>query len=129
MRVHRPRRAIRRGRLASAATMEGRKEMRPAMHLGAVRRVLGDLGRHNEEVSMKRGTPRRPNGKRKTKLSTRPAAAYAEALDLALSDSAGNRSRIFTLLRTAAGAGHAMAQHALATWYLFGVGVKRNYRK
>lgn len=54
---------------------------------------------------------------------------YKTALGLALRDRRKDRPLIASLLKEATALRHPEATHALATWYLFGKGVPRNYRK
>src|SRR5260221_8335384 len=56
-----------------------------------------------------------------------PEAKYDRALALARNGREKNASRVLPLLRDAANAGHAMAAHALATWYIHGIGVRRDF--
>lgn len=60
---------------------------------------------------------------------SRAEHAYRKALALAKRGRARYASRALPLLREAAAGGHGLALHALATWYIHGVGVRRNYRK
>jgi TPR repeat protein len=65
------------------------------------------------------------------KHSTEIAGAevmYQQALALAKRGRKGQAQRALPLLRAAADAGHAMAAHALATWYIHGIGVRKNFR-
>jgi TPR repeat protein len=54
---------------------------------------------------------------------------YQRALQLARQDLARHKREILVLLRKAAELQSPSAQHALATWYLFGVGVRKNFKK
>ena len=56
-----------------------------------------------------------------------PDAMYARALALAKQDQKANAPRVIPLLRAAATSGHAMAAHALAIWYLQGIGLRKNF--
>lgn len=57
-----------------------------------------------------------------------PEEAYARALALAKKGRQKHAAEVIPLLRAAAEAGHPMASHALASWYIHGVGVRRNYK-
>jgi hypothetical protein len=67
---------------------------------------------------------RRKNIGRSAKRSSR--VDYEQALRLAQTDRDANLPQILALLRRAVAAGYGPAQYALATWYLFGVGVRKN---
>jgi hypothetical protein len=54
---------------------------------------------------------------------------YKKALLLARARPDRNPKRVLPLLREATRLKHPMAIHALATWYLFGVGVRKNRHK
>ena len=54
---------------------------------------------------------------------------YEAALALATSkNGARHRPKVLKLLRSAARDGDSRARYALATWHLFGVGVRKNAR-
>ena len=55
-------------------------------------------------------------------------AMYARALALAKKGRKAQAHRVLPLLRAAADGGHAMAAHALASWYIHGIGVRKNFR-
>jgi len=60
---------------------------------------------------------------------TPPAeVAYQQALALAKKGRKAHAHRAVPLLRSAADDGHAMAAHALATWYIHGIGMRKNFR-
>ena len=52
---------------------------------------------------------------------------YRQALRLAKKGRRRQAGRIIPLLRAATERGHAMAAHALATWYIHGIGVRKNF--
>ena len=54
---------------------------------------------------------------------------YFEALALAKQSREKSAARVVPLLRAATSLGHRMAAHALASWYLHGIGVRKNFRK
>lgn len=56
-----------------------------------------------------------------------PSDMYDRALVLAKRGRKSQAARVIPLLRAAAGAGHAMASHALATWYIHGIGLRKNF--
>ncbi len=60
---------------------------------------------------------------------TKQNSAYDSAFRLARRGHLKDRPRVVSLLETAVSENHLDAIHALATWYLFGVGVRRNFRK
>ena len=62
------------------------------------------------------------------KRSTDAEVMYQEALTLARRGRKAQAHRALPLLRAAADCGHAMAAHALATWYIHGIGVRKNFR-
>jgi uncharacterized protein len=62
-------------------------------------------------------------------VSESAESTYQTALRLARRRKASDRKRIIHLLNLAISEGHVEAMHALATWYIFGVGVRKNYKK
>ena len=52
---------------------------------------------------------------------------YEKALLLAKRGRRKYASRVVALLQAAVDCGHAQAAHALATWYIHGIGVRRNF--
>lgn len=57
-----------------------------------------------------------------------PSAMYEQALALGKKGRKLHAPRVISLLRAAADAGHAMAAHALATWYIHGIGLRKNFK-
>ena len=55
--------------------------------------------------------------------------AYERALKLAQTDLDSNMEEVLALLREAVSDGYGPAEYALATWYDFGVGVRKNQVK
>jgi TPR repeat protein len=53
-------------------------------------------------------------------------ADYRRALELARRGRRRHAERVITLLLHAISEGHSMAAHALATWYYFGIGVRKD---
>ncbi len=52
---------------------------------------------------------------------------YEKALALAKRGRRKHTKEVIPLLRAAADGGHPMAAHALATWYFFGIGLRKNF--
>lgn len=64
-----------------------------------------------------------------TRRLSRAERSYQHALKIAKRRNPKEYGRVIELLTEAISGGHAIAMHALATWYLFGVGVRRDPRK
>ncbi|MES1185390.1 MAG: tetratricopeptide repeat protein [Myxococcales bacterium] len=80
---------------------------------------------------MKKTIRKRSGNKRRNEVTrvdggASPSTLYSEALAMARN---GETRTVVPLLRAAATAGHAMAAHALAIWYLRGIGVRKNFAK
>jgi uncharacterized protein len=73
--------------------------------------------------------PKRPTKKLQMRSGHDENASvmYERALALAKRGRRAQAPRVIPLLQAAAGAGHAMAAHALATWYIHGIGVRRDF--
>jgi TPR repeat protein len=56
-----------------------------------------------------------------------PDQMYARALELARRGRRKYASQVVPLLDQAAANGHSMAAHALASWYIHGIGVRKDY--
>lgn len=67
--------------------------------------------------------------KKRTRKRASPESLYRRALRLALADESSNRKRCLELLKRAVEDGHPRAAYALATWYLHGVGVRKDFKK
>lgn len=76
----------------------------------------------------KNDAPRKPQASLGARRLT-GRADYKRALELAQDDLTGNLPEALGLLKRAVTRGYAPAQYALATWYLFGVGVGRDASK
>jgi TPR repeat protein len=64
---------------------------------------------------------------RASDLDEAAKADYRRALALARRGRVRHAKEVTSLLKGAAQSGHAMAAHALATWYIYGIGVRKNF--
>ncbi|HYV35571.1 MAG TPA: tetratricopeptide repeat protein [Gemmataceae bacterium] len=125
--VHPRAASTRKARQENAATMAGKKATPDGITLEGNGTAIKALGRHAPKA----------NGAAMTALateSTPPLQAtgqqqYEKALKLARhADRVGGPLPV-ELLHQAAATGYAPAQYALATWHLFGKGVRKSYKK
>jgi uncharacterized protein len=71
----------------------------------------------------------RPTEKKLLLAKQNPEQLYRQAQNLVRRGRKRYAQLVIPMLRAAATAGHAMASHALATWYIHGLGVRKNFVK
>ena len=93
--------------------------------MAAVRKHLKTKSR----TKVKRVTSKKVRAGTTNPEELKPQEMYERALRLAEDDREAHANEVVLLLEGAANAGHAKAAHALATWYIHGIGVRKNFKK
>ena len=127
--AHRPKNATSMALHARNGTADAKKPTNGVNGRGADRRTGRGVGRL--QAKAERPAPGGTGVSRATARKTKAKGKdlYDEALRLARLAEKTDGPWPVTILREAAATGYAPAQYALATWYLFGRGVKRDYKK